>query len=141
MQDLTRRIKEVLAQGFLMSLATVDEGGPWVSDVGYIHDDELNLYWISRKNRRHSVALRKNPSVAASITVSLPPEKDLGLQIEGHAEELPETPAIAQAYWAKRAQPPKRPMTDEHAWYRLTPTKIELIDEANFAHEKRMLTF
>lgn len=139
MPDLRLHIKEVLAQGFLMSLATVDEGGPWVSDVGYVHDDELNLYWISRKNRRHSAALRKNPAVAASITVSVPPEKDLGLQIAGNAEELPKTPDIATAYWAKRTQPPKRPMTDEHAWYRLKPTKIELIDEQNFGHEKKIL--
>lgn len=37
-------IKEVLDQGYLMSLATVDDGGVWVSDVIYIYDDNFNIY-------------------------------------------------------------------------------------------------
>ncbi len=124
-----------------MSLGTVDDGGPWVSDVGYVHDVELNLYWISRKDRRHSVALRNNPAVAVSITVSTLEEKDLGLQIAGVAEELTSPPSIVPDYWKKRGKKPQRPITNEHTWYRLKPTKIELIDEANFAHEKQVLTF
>ena len=139
MKDVRRRIHEILTQGRIVSLATIDDGGPWVADVLYVHDKELNLYWISRKSRRHSVALRKDPRVAASITLSTPPEKDIGLQIAGLATELPDTPAIASEYWAKRKDPPKQPITNEHAWYRLKPTLIELIDEARFGHVKKLL--
>lgn len=139
MTDVRKRIEEVLKRGHLLSLATVDDGGPWVGDMIYIHDDDLNLYWISRKNRRHSIAIRANPQVAASITVSEPKGNDLGLQISGLAEELSDNPAVVDAYWKKRGKPPQRPITDEHAWYILKLTKIELIDEEHFGHEKKVL--
>ena len=139
MIDIQNRIIEVLTLGKIMSLATVDEGGPWAADLIYIHDDQLRLYWISRKTRRHSVALRNNSSVACSITVSQTNAPDLGLQIAGHARELLSPPRIAKKYWIKRGAPPKQPITDEHAWYQLAPTKIELIDEASSQHEKKIL--
>ena len=140
MTDVRNRIDEILGKGMLMSLGTVDDGGVWVADVGYVHDGDLCLYWLSRKDRRHSVALRQNPRVGASITVSVPSEDDLGLQLEGTAEELADMPAVVDAYWKKRAEAPKKPVTNEHAWYKLTPSKIELIDELNFGHEKQVFT-
>lgn len=36
-------IKEVLEKGYLMSLATEDDGGVWVSDVIYIYDEKFNI--------------------------------------------------------------------------------------------------
>ena len=67
MGDIRVRIEEVLTRGHLLSLATVDDGGPWVADLGYVHDNDLTLYWLSRKNRRHSIAIKKKAKVAASI--------------------------------------------------------------------------
>ena len=139
MRSIKTFINEVLTKGRLLSLATVDSGGPWVSDVLFVHDKNFCLYWISRKYRRHSEALRGNPKVAASITIiPSPTGKDFGVQLEGTAEELPDVPKIEKAYWKKRGDGPKLPITSEHAWYKLTLTKIELIHESLFGHEKKV---
>ena len=45
MFNVRERTLEVLKQTHLMSLATVDDGGVWVSDVIFIYDDNLNIYW------------------------------------------------------------------------------------------------
>ena len=134
--DVKLRIGEVLRQGRLMSLATIDESGPWVSDLIYIHDDSYCLYWISRLERRHSKALSTRPEVALSITIEHL-KKDLGLQMEGTARRLTSAPSVAAVYWKKRGAP-KVPISDEHAWYQCTPTKIELLDEVNFGVVKQL---
>ncbi|MBI5153532.1 MAG: hypothetical protein HZA36_03695, partial [Parcubacteria group bacterium] len=51
--NIRELVMGVLDRGHLMSLATVDAGGVWVSDVIYIHDEELNLYWMSDTEVRH----------------------------------------------------------------------------------------
>lgn len=119
-----------------MSLATVDAGGPWVSDLIYIHDDEYNLYWISRVQRRHSLAIASNPRVACSITIEKL-KKDLGLQMEGTAKQMKNPPTVTDAYWKKRGAP-KVPISGEHSWYQFVPTKIELLDEKNFGVTKQV---
>ena len=124
--DINIRIGEVLRRGRLMSLATIDESGPWVSDLIYVHDDSFCLYWISRVGRRHSLAIASHPHAACSITIEKL-KKDLGLQMEGKAQQLNAAPVVADAYWKKRGAP-KVPISDEHAWYQFTPTKIELLD-------------
>jgi uncharacterized protein YhbP (UPF0306 family) len=63
--DIKEKILEVLGKGHLMSLATVDNGGVWVSDVIYVYDDNLNIYWMSDPDVRHSQAIVKNSQVAA----------------------------------------------------------------------------
>src|SRR3989344_2854869 len=88
MQDIKRLIKEVLEKGYLMSLATVDEGGVWVSDVIYIFDDDFNMYWMSKLHRRHSKAILENPKVAGTITASSQGEDNLGIQFEGLAQKI-----------------------------------------------------
>ena len=87
--DLKKLIKEILNQGHLMSLATRDDGGLWVSDVIYIFDDELNLYWMSDPEARHSMAILRNPEVAGTITISnKSKESNLGIQFFGVAEKI-----------------------------------------------------
>ena len=81
--NLKRLIHEVLAKGYLMSLATQDAGGVWVADVIYVFDDDLTLYWMSDPAVRHSQALLANPQMAGTITVSGPGENNLGIQFEG----------------------------------------------------------
>lgn len=136
--DIKKRIAEVLRRGRLLSLATLDNGGPWVSDLIYIHDDACHLYWISRVRRRHSLAIASNPHAACSITIEKC-KKDLGLQMEGSARQLNTAPPVAVAYWEKRGSP-KVPISDEHGWHQFTPTKIELLDEKNFGVVKQVYT-
>src|SRR3989344_7113140 len=86
--DIKQLIKEVLDQGYLMSLATTDDGGVWVADVIYIFDDDLNIYWMSDPDVRHSKAILKNPKIAGTITVNNPKENNLGIQFEGVTEKI-----------------------------------------------------
>lgn len=146
MKDIKKLVKEILNQGYLMSLATLDSGGIWVSDVIYIYDRKFNIWWMSKTFRRHSKAILENPKVAGTITITQKPgEPDLGLQIEGLAEKIEgDNLEIAKKHRKKRNKPlPKKENevfdTPEDSWYKLTPTKIELIYEPLFDHNKQVL--
>ena len=147
MNDPRSRTREVLEQGYLLSLGTVDEGGVWVSDIIYISDDQFNIYWMSNPNFRHSKAIEKNPKVAGTITASQKPgELDFAVQLEGAAEKLngPQLALVAK-YLIKRGKTIPKKITnilrEGYSWYKLTPTKIELIDQKNFKFEKQKITF
>ncbi len=146
MEDIKQLIKEVLEKGYLMSLATVDDGGVWVSDVIFVHDDDLNMYWMSKLHRRHSLAILKNNKVAATITVTLGPKEDeLGIQLEGIAEKIEGARYdLAKKHFVKRLNPePKETddVLDGGSWYVLKPAKIELIHKKLFGFNKQTLTF
>lgn len=141
MEDISQLVRDVLEQGYLMSLATVDDDGVWVADVIYVFDDELNLYWMSDPEVRHSQAILKNNQVAGTITVSLPREDNLGIQFAGIAEKI-DGPRfdLATKHSAKRRK--SMPAEDDDvlqgdSWYLLRPTTIELICEKYFGFEKK----
>lgn len=134
-------IKEVLEKGYLMSLATRDSGGLWVSDVIYIYDDDFNIYWMSDPTARHSKALEGNPFVAGSITVSGQGEDNLGIQFSGQAEKISETRFdLATKHFLKRKKPAPKPDDDVlqgDAWYVVRSTTIDLIHEKLFGFKKQ----
>ncbi|MDO8492420.1 MAG: pyridoxamine 5'-phosphate oxidase family protein [bacterium] len=140
-KEIKQLIKEVLDKGYLMSLATVDSGGAWVSDVIYIYDDNLGIYWMSDPDVRHSQAVTNNSQVAGTITVSSQGEDNLGVQFEGVAEKIDGARYdLALKHYAKRNKPiPKE--TDDvlqgDSWYMLKPKKIELICEKLFGFDKK----
>lgn len=142
--DITNLIQEVLEKGYLMSLATLDDGGVWVSDVIYIFDDEFNIYWMSKPDRRHSEAIIKNPKVAGTITASAQGENNLGIQFEGLAKKVDgNRHDLALKHFAKRKKPaPKEGEDILHGslWYVVKPNKIELIYEKLFGFGKQVLT-
>lgn len=141
--DIKNLIKEVLEKGYLMSLGTVDQGGIWVSDVIYIFDDNLNLYWMSDPDVRHSKAILKNQKVAGTITINLPKEDNLGLQFEGLAEKIDGARYdLAKKHYTKRKRPEPEEIDDVlegDSWYQLKPSKIELIHEKLFGFKKQRL--
>ncbi len=136
-------LTEVLARGYLMSLATVDSGGVWVSDVVYVHDDQLNIYWMSHPKTRHSQAITENAGIAGTITISNPGEDNAGIQFAGIAQKLEESRYdLVVKHFAKRNKPAP-PETDDvlqgRSWYVLKPNKIELIYEKLFGFKKQEL--
>ncbi len=141
--DIRQRAREVLQQGYLMSLGTVDDVGVWVADVIYVFDDSLTLYWMSSPNTRHSKALELNGKAAGSITVSTTSgEGNLGLQFEGVASKLAELDfEIAKQYLIKRNLPvPDKPtdiLRPGASWYMLKPSSLYLIDEKNFGFKRQ----
>lgn len=141
--DIKDLIKDVLEKGYLASLATQDDGGIWVSDVIYIYDEDLNIYWMSDPDVRHSQAILKNPKVAGTITVSGKGENNLGLQFEGIANKIAgHRFDLAKKHYAKRNKSEPKETDDVlqgDSWYILRPSKIELIAEEHFGFEKKLL--
>lgn len=141
--DIKQLIKKVLDQGYLMSLATTDTGGVWVSDVIYIHDDDFNIYWMSDPEVRHSQAVIENHQVAGTITVSNQGEDNLGIQFEGIAEKIEgNRHDLALKHYAKRKKPAPKESDDileGDSWYVVKPKSIELIDEKLFGFDKQKL--
>ncbi len=143
--EIETLIRDIVDRGHLMSLATVDQAGPWVADVIYVHDADLNLYWLSHTTTRHSQALAIDHRVAATITITTGPKQDnIGLQIEGDAYKMDgDRLDLAGAHLRKRGKSDQvvegEIIKPDHAWYRLEPRKIELIYEPKFGFEKRSL--
>lgn len=50
-----------------MSLGTVSGDKPWVCEVHFVYDDDLNIYFRSEASRRHSLEIMDNPNVAGNI--------------------------------------------------------------------------
>lgn len=133
----------VLETGYLFSLSTVDDEGHWVADVIYTYDDELNIYWMSKPWRRHSKAIDENgSSVAGAIALTQgPDDPDMGLQLSGKASQVEEIPwSSVVRYFTKRKKPVPQSSEDflgEHLWYKLVPSRIELIYQPEFGYERQ----
>jgi uncharacterized protein YhbP (UPF0306 family) len=142
--NIRKRILEVLENTHLMSLGTIHGKNVWVSDVIFIHDNKLNMYWMSDPDTRHSRALLKNKKVAGTITATTKSgTPNFGIQFSGNAEKI-NGPRhdLAVKHFKKRGK--KKPKESDDVlqgdcWYVLKPSKIELIDEENFGFEKRSL--
>lgn len=141
--DIKPLILEVLDQGYLMSLGTLVDDNVWVSDVICIHDDDLNIYWMSDPDARHSKAIEAHPQVAGTITVSGQGEDNLGIQFSGVAEKINGARYdLALKHFAKRKKAEPKQSDDVlqgDSWYMLKLTKIELIHEKYFGFEKRVM--
>ena len=141
--ELHQLTREVLEHGYLLSLGVSDEHGPWVADVIYVFDEDLNLYWMSSKERRHSRAIDEGYNrVAAAIGVTHGPDQpDEGLQISGTASRIEHSPLDLLQQWMRKK---RKPVTSAigavltgHEWYKLIPDRIELIYGAKFGHERQ----
>ncbi len=145
MEGLKEIAISILDGSYLMSIATVDENGPWVSDVVYVNDDDFNIYWLSQESTRHSNAILKNPKVAATITLSnVGGTPNIGLQIQGTAEKV--NGNIFDMAVKHRLKRHKLPPSKEDVfldpgefWYKIIPTKIEIIYEPLWKFEKKEL--
>jgi uncharacterized protein YhbP (UPF0306 family) len=87
--DIEKVVREYIDKTVHMSLATVSDNAPWVCEVHFAYDDNLNLYWMSLASRRHSQEIVKNPNVAGNIIDKYPlGAPATGVYFEGRAELL-----------------------------------------------------
>jgi uncharacterized protein YhbP (UPF0306 family) len=105
--DIEKKIREYIEPLVHLSLATTDGDKPWVCEVHFAYDSELNLYFRSLRTRRHSQEIEANPLVAGNIVKqhSLN-EYGVGVYFEGIASKLPEGSEQEKAFWClqKRLQ-------------------------------------
>lgn len=125
-----------------MQLATVADGRPWISTVYFVADDELNLYWLSWPERRHSREIAENPQVAATVVIKTD-KLVIGVQVEGVVGIVTDSTRVAEVmdryvkkydaggdFAARLAE-----KTNHHVLYALTPEHIQLFDELQFPGE------
>ncbi len=85
--DIEQKVREYIDKTIHMSLATSSENAPWICEVHFAYDDELNLYFRSLTSRRHSQEIANNPKVAGNIIDKYNVgDTEVGLSYDGLAE-------------------------------------------------------
>lgn len=144
--DLRELIKNYLKDAKLMQLSTSIDNQPWVCSVWFAADDDMNIYWISSVNRRHSNEVVKNQKVGVAIALpQTPDDAPRGLQLQGVAELLTKQEDIDKAIsvYAGRIfskEKIKEFMEDKenpHRFYRIKPAQFVLFDAVNFPDNSR----
>lgn len=136
---LKQDIKRYLDEAKMMQLATVRESRPWICNVWFAANEELNLYWISSTARRHSQEILDNPQVAAGICLVQDPSQTNrgGLQLEGGAQEVTDPEEVAKAlklyvardiFTLEQVRNFMEDATKPHRFYRLKPSRIVFFD-------------
>lgn len=88
-EQVEQIIREYIEQVIHMSLATTADDKPWVCEVHFSFDDDLNLYFRSDAATRHCQEIAKNANVAGNIvTQHFKNQRPRGVYFEGTAERL-----------------------------------------------------
>lgn len=94
-------IRDYLPQIIHMSLGTSRDNKPWVCEVHFSYDDDLNIYFCSTTDRRHCEDIKHNPHVAGNmVTQHHKNQKVRGVYFEGTAECLDDVDESHPAYQA-----------------------------------------
>ncbi|MDQ2973300.1 MAG: pyridoxamine 5'-phosphate oxidase family protein [bacterium] len=95
--DIEKIIREYIDKTLHMSLATVSGNKPWVCEVHFAYDEKLNLYWRSKKDRRHSQEIASNSNVAGNIVQQHEVEQyPQAIYFEGVSEIVEDESEIAE---------------------------------------------
>ncbi len=139
--DLKDLARQVLNEAFLAHLGIHDANGPWVASVVYVADADFNIYWMSSPEARHSKAAVPGNRAACSIVANPSTGKEFALQIEGTFEEPSHSLEREVRIMVKRGLPPPSELggalKGSHRWYKLVPTRIELIDTPLFGYARK----
>ncbi len=133
-----------------MQLATSLDNQPWIANVFFIVDSNLNFYWLSYPTRRHSRELATNNR--AAIAVAIKNDKPvIGVQAEGEVAEVHNKTIIAKMmlpYIKKYGQGKDflqfvKEGKNKHILYKFSPTTLQLFDEVHYKPEQNpiQLTF
>lgn len=147
MVEIEELIEEILRDTRELVLGTVNGNTPWLSTLVFGHDENFNLYWMSKEDTRHSQEIAKNSKVSAVVNKQPSGENAKGLQIEGNAYKLETAEEIgaAREFFAKRGGTLPLPETPTEAepispgssWYVLKPTKIYVFYGPLFGYERK----
>ncbi len=123
----------ILKTNLYATLATTDAyASPWNSPVYICNDDQLNFYWASYTNSKHSSNIQNNPEVFMVMFDSHQEwGKGQGLYVRGRAGQIESATEIAKAC-RLRASKVERNLQDAKDFmgksprhmYKLTPEQI-----------------
>lgn len=127
-QELEQIIREYIDKSLHMSLATCADNHPWVCEVHFAYDDDLNVYFRSKNNRRHSREIAHNPNVAGNIVRQHAiDEYPHAIYFEGTAEEVSDETRYQELYelFARRQDVDESiiddaKQADGHKFYKIT---------------------
>lgn len=142
MQDTTDKelVREIISACRYLSLSTTDGNEPWIATIEYLHDDQLNFYFLSTDDSRHVQHIDKNPTVALAIFDTTQPEYSpevsitlRGVQIAGSAsrhapKDCPESVAAA----INALNPPMPP----YSCFKVSPSAFYLPKVVNGLNER-----
>lgn len=107
MNTLIDEAAKVLKKILYINLATITpEGKPWNSPVFCAFDKDLSYYWASYRLNQHSVNIRNNSDVFATVYDStVPAGTGFGVYFQGQVHELrnPGTMLVATTVLYKRS--------------------------------------
>lgn len=126
--DVEKIVREYMPEVVHMSLGTCKDGQPWVCEVHFAYDDDLNLYFRSKASRRHSQEIAENPQVAGNIVKQHQlGESPVGVYFEGRAEMIPASNNQAIAFQCLKARIgigdetiKEATLEDGHKFYKIT---------------------
>jgi len=147
--DTKKLYKDYLQNVKLMQLATCVENQPWLCNVWFVQGTDENIYWCSRKTRRHSIEIEQNPYVSCTFHQEFTEglgQKGQAVVMAGQAKLL-EQSKISKIYDLYHKRYPKLPslqskdifqkVTGDHFFYQMTPTEVIWWDEVNFPGDPR----
>lgn len=143
--DIEQTIRNYLPQVIHMSLATCVDNTPWICEVHYVFDDDLNLYFCSTPQRRHSEEIQQNPRVAGNIVAQhVLGQKVRGVYFEGIAELLENVGEndIAYTLYCERFGTGKEILEEAkeetgHKFYKITVHYFYLFDSRESSPSKK----
>ncbi len=126
--DVEQVVREFIDKTLHMSLATVSDDRPWVCEVHFAYDENLNLYFRSRTSTRHCQEIAANPNVAGNIVHQHAiDEGPHGIYFEGTAELITDESQFQRLYeYFKRRQQVDERIIEEaktddgHKFYKVT---------------------
>ncbi len=150
--ETAARVSAFLEAHHVLSLATVGPDGPHAANLFYVRDDYA-LLWVSDPTSRHSIDLEGRRRVAATIAGDCSDYSRIsGVQVFGDADKIVDAAAREQSrrrlelrfrFMSERGDAPDR-LRDAYrraAFYRLTPSRIVLIDNSRGFGFKEALDF
>ncbi|MEO7113231.1 MAG: DUF2383 domain-containing protein [Polyangiaceae bacterium] len=141
-----RRAKILIQSRHTMTIATIGTAGPWASAVSYVSDG-FTFYFLSDPDCRHSINLRADPRMAATINDDFASWSDIrGIQLEGRSELVtdPSTRADVLAKLFARypflhaieGEPNDLALQSTYALFKIKPSRVWLVDHDRAAHAR-----
>lgn len=90
MTDIEAKARKIVNENLYLTVSVCStDGKPWIANLYYAVDKELNFYWYSPKTSLHSSIIRDNPSVALAIFNSTAIGDDVdAVYVQANAHEV-----------------------------------------------------